>query len=166
MVLIPSYTRAEQSKPGEYEVKAAFLYNFVKFVEWPDAKKTRAGRIINICILGQDPFGDALDFIQNETVQGLRLVVKRVARQHTGDCQVLFISNSEREDIRHILGLVKALNVLTVGDTEGFAQKGVIINFYIEEGKVRFEINLNALKRSELSISSKVMHLARIIQDE
>jgi hypothetical protein len=155
---------AQESKPGEYQVKAAFLYNFIKFVEWPDDRNTRTG-IINICVLGENPFDDAFDSIQGETVGNRKFRIKRFrTRQHIDDCQVLFISRSEREDIENILATVKGLNILTVGDIEGFAQKGVILNFYIENNRVRFEINLNSLRRSGLRISSKVMHLARIIE--
>lgn len=165
MAIRPSDIYAQESKPGEYEVKAVFLYNFVKFVEWPDDKDTRTGRIVNICILGEDPFGNAFDFIQDETIDNRKLAVKRVrTHHHIDDCQVLFISSSEKENITHILRTVKGSNILTVGDTNGFAQKGVIINFYIEQNKVRFEINLDSLRRSGLSVSSKVMHLAKIIQ--
>jgi len=165
MAIRPSDIYAQESKPGEYEVKAVFLYNFVKFVEWPDDKDTRTGRIVNICILGEDPFGNAFDFIQDETIDNRKLAVKRVrTHHHIDDCQVLFISSSEKENITHILRTVKGSNILTVGDTDGFAQKGVIINFYIEQNKVRFEINLDSLRRSGLSVSSKVMHLAKIIQ--
>ncbi|MFA6054878.1 MAG: YfiR family protein [Thermodesulfovibrionales bacterium] len=165
MAIRPSDAYAQESKRGEYEVKAAFLYNFVKFVEWPDDKNTHADRTINICILGEDRFGNAFDFIKDETIGNRSLAIKRFKTlQHIENCHVLFISRSEKEDIEHILGTVKGLNILTVGDTEGFANKGVIINFYIEKNRVRFEINVDSLKRSGLSISSKVMHLARIIQ--
>jgi hypothetical protein len=166
MALRPSDAYAQESKPGEYQVKAAFLYNFVKFVEWPDDKNAPTGRVINICILGEDPFGNAFDFIKDETIENRRLVIKRFKTlQHIENCHVLFISRSEQEYLGQILTTVKGLNILTVGDTEGFAQKGVIINFYIEESRVRFEININSLKLSGWRISSKVMHLARIIQE-
>ncbi len=154
-----------RSQSREYEVKAAFLYNFLKFVEWPDDNDARTVRVINICIFGDDPFGNAFDFIQNETIGNRKLAVKHVGTyRHIDDCQVLFISSSEKEDIKHLLRTVKGSNILTVGDTEGFAQKGVMINFYIEQNKVRFEINLHSLRSSGLNVSSKVMHLARIIQ--
>jgi hypothetical protein len=164
MAVIATDACAQESRPGEYHVKAAFLYNFVKFVEWPDDRNTRTGNI-NICILGEDPFEDAFDPIQGETVGNRKIRIKRFRTlQHIDECQVLFIGSSEREDIEHILASIKGLNILTVGDIEGFAQKGVILNFYIENNRVRFEINLNSLKRSGLRISSKVMHLAKIIQ--
>jgi hypothetical protein len=164
MVIRPLDVYAQELKPGEYQVKAALLYNFVKFVEWPDDRKTRSD-IINICVLGEDPFDDAFDSFQGETVGNRKLRIKRFRTlQHIDDCQVLFISRSESEDIGHILAAVKGLNILTVGDIEGFARKGVILNFYIENNRVRFEINLDSLRQTGLRISSKVMHLARIIE--
>jgi len=164
MVIRSSDVYAQESKPGEYQVKAAFLYNFIKFVEWPNDRNTRTG-IINICVLGEDPFDDAFDSFQGETVGNRKLRIKSFRTlQHMDNCQVLFISRSEKEDIEDILAAVKGLNILTVCDIEGFAQRGVILNFYIENNRVRFEINLNSLRRSGLRISSKVMHLARIIE--
>ncbi len=161
--LICTTAYAQDRKPGEYQIKATFLYNFLKFVDWP--KDTHTGDI-SICILGEDPFGDALDFIEGETLDSKTPVIRHLKRlHHLERCQVIFISRSEQEYVEDILKAVRGLNILTVGDTGGFAQKGVIINFYIEENKVRFEINLNALMRSSLQISSKVMKLARIVQD-
>jgi len=156
---------AQDPKPTEYQVKATFLYNFLKFVDWPDDKNMRTG-VINICVIGEDPFGKAIDFMKDETIENRRLAIKRLKTlQHIETCKVVFISMSEQENLNQILKTIKDLNVLTIGDTEGFARKGVIINYYIEENKVRFEINVNALKRSGLRINSKVMKLARIISD-
>lgn len=160
-----SIAHAQDRKPGEYQVKAAFLYNLLKFVDWPDDKNTRSG-VINICVLGEDPFSDAFDFAKNKTIENRRLVIKHFKTlQHIENCHALFISRSEQEYLEQILKAIKGLNILTFGDTEGFAQRGVIINFYIEENKVRFEININSLRRSGWRISSKVMRLARIIQE-
>ncbi|HMK49960.1 MAG TPA: YfiR family protein [Thermodesulfovibrionales bacterium] len=158
----PQPASAGQSIPGEYDVKAVFLYNILKFVDWPD----KTGRTLDLCILGEDPFGHAFDFIQNKTIGNKKVVVKHVRTQRQiGDCQALFISSSEKEDIEHILRTAGRFNILTAGDTEGFSQKGVILNFYLEEDKLRFEINVVSLRRSGLSISSKVLHLARIIEE-
>ena len=165
MVIRPAEASDEESKRGEYGIKAAFLYNVLQFIEWPDDKNISAGSTINICILGDDPFDDTIDFFQQETIGNRKLVIKRLRIQkHIRDCQVLFISSSEKGNIEHILTTVKGLNVLTVGDTEGFSQRGVLMNFYLEKNRVRFEINLNSLRLSGLRISSKVLQLARIIK--
>lgn len=156
----------QDQKPGEYQVKATFLYNFAKFVEWPGKKFIRNGDVINLCLLGEDPFGPAFDTIQDETVGNKRLVIKHLNRhQHLESCHLLFISGSEEADLAQIVKSIRGLSILSVADTKGFAQQGVIINFYIDRNKVRFEINVDAANRSGLRISSKLMKLGRIIQD-
>jgi len=149
---------------SEYEVKAAFLYNFVKFVEWPDESFSNATMIIGI--LGEDPFGTAIDTIQGKTVKGKKLLIKRF--KHIKDienCHILFISSSEKKHLSRIVEALSGLSILTVGDTEGAAQRGVIINFYIRQKKVRFEINVEAARRAKLKISSKMLKLAKIVHE-
>jgi len=160
-ISILSSTDAQQSTPTEYEVKAAFIYNLAKFVEWPaDANTT-----IDLCILGDDPFGSVIDVIQGKPVREKNIVIKRIkSLQQLKTCQILFISNSEKEHLPQILDALGSSNVLTIGDTEEFAQRGVIINFYVEQDKVRFEINLESAKRAGLSISSKLLKLGRIVK--
>lgn len=158
---------AQQQKLGEYEVKAAFMYNFLKFIEWPDNAFSDYHTSINLCVLGNDPFGSTLDSVQGETIKNKQIIVK-----HYNDarglekCHILFISRSGEEHLTQILKTLKGLNILTVSDTKGFAQQGVVINFYIEENRVRFEINQDAVNRSGLKISSKLLNLAKIVHDE
>jgi hypothetical protein len=164
MIISLSSAYAQDRNPGEYQVKAAFLYNFAKFVEWPDKKFTRTGAVINICVLGEDPFGFAFDTMRDETIGNKKLVIKRFKTpQRVEECHVLFISGSEKERLEQIVKSLTGLSILTVGDTEGFAQKGVIMNFYIEGNKVRFGINVDSVNRSGLKISSRLLRLARII---
>lgn len=159
-------TYAQQPKPGEYEVKAAFLYNFTKFVEWPTEATTDSGATFSLCVLGEDPFGKAFDSIQGEKIINKKLVINRFKELHDIEkCRILFISESEEKRLTQILKSLKGLHILTVSDTEGFAQQGVIINFYLEQNKVRFEINVDAARRSGLKISSKLLNLARIVYD-
>lgn len=154
--------------PSEHLIKAAFLYNFAKFVEWPAKAFPSAKTPLTICILGEDPFGSDLDeTIDGETVNERKLVAKRVKRVQDGEpCHVLFISSSEKERLPEVLGAVKRSSMLTVGETERFAKLGGIINFTLEENKVRFEINVDAADRAGLKISSKLLKLARVIRDE
>jgi hypothetical protein len=159
-------TYAQQPKIGEYKVKAAFLYNFTKFVEWPTEATTDSGATFNLCVLGEDPFGKTFDSIQGEKIVNKKLVINRFKELHDIEkCRILFISESEEERLTQILKSLKGLHILTVSDTEGFAQQGVIINFYLEQNKVRFEINVDAARRSGLKISSKLLNLARIVYD-
>lgn len=163
MLLLPGKTPAQEIELEEYQIKAAFLYNFARFIEWPEKVFTNNSSI-NLCILGEDPFNNNLDTIHKKPVRDRILTVRRVNTvQEVRNCQIIFISASEKNNLMHILNELKGLSIFTIGDTEGFAQQGVIINFYIEQDRVRFEINVNAAKHSKLQISSKLLKLARII---
>ncbi len=148
---------------SEYDVKAAFLYNFTKFVDWP-ASAFPDPENLKICVLGDDPFGKSLRSVAGEQVGGHKLTVTQTdsLARPTG-CQVLFISHSERERLPQILAAVRGAPVLTVGDTKGFADDGVIINFVLEGSKVRFEINTESADRAGIKISSKLLQLAKRI---
>ena len=149
----------------EYEIKAAFIYNFVKFVEWPPDDTSNADPI-TIAVVGKDPFGDALDLIREKTIGVRKIVVKRFARvDDIAKCQVLFISSSQHEQLPHILKVTKKWHVLTIGEVTGFAQSGGIINFIIVDDKVRFEINVDAAQRAGLKISSQLLKLASIVRE-
>jgi hypothetical protein len=149
----------------EYQVKAAFLYNFAKFVEWPALTFKTDKDPLRICVLGQDPFGNALvGGVGGKTVVGRPLVVSDISDVGQGsDCQILFIGSSERKRLRAIFAELRATGVLTVGETEGFATQGGIVNFKLEDGRVRLEINIEAAGQAKLRISSKVLNLAQIV---
>jgi YfiR/HmsC-like len=148
---------------SEYDVKAAFLYNFTKFVDWPPEAFPDPNSL-RICVLGEDPFGKSLQAVTDEQVGGHKLIVTRTeSLAKPAGCQILFISRSERERVRQILAAVKDTPVLTVGDTQGFADDGVIINFVLEGSKVRFEINTRSADRAGIRISSKLLQLAKRI---
>jgi len=146
---------------AEYEVKAAFLYNFIQFVDWPEAAFYDGRSSFRVCVLGDDPFGDSLKTVVKEEVAGRKLTLWRVkAMNDPAGCQLLFVSPSERQRLPQILAAVRGAPVLTVGDTEGFLEKGGIINFVGEGARVRFEINQDMAKQSGLRISSKLLRLA------
>ena len=157
-----------QSEPlTEYQIKAAFLYNLAKFVEWPGDPLSDSQAPIVLGIVGEDPFGKALDaVILGKTVNGRGLVVRRLGRG--GDlrtCRILFISSSEKRHLAQILESLKGSSVLTVGEADGFVQSGGVIQLLLEESRVRFEINPDAAARARLKISSKLLALARIVAD-
>ena len=152
------------SAAGEYQVKAAFLYNFAKFVNWPGADGGQSAFVL--CILGDDPFGAGINAIAGKQVGGRTLQVRRLgSADGAAACQVLFIASSESGGLSRVLGAIRGRPVLTVGDTPGFAERGVVINLYVEQSKVRFEINVDAAKRAGLNISSQLLKLARITKD-
>ena len=158
---------SEEPPPNEYEVKAAFLYNIAMFVEWPAASQGKLPAYVNLCIFGNDPFGPAIKTIEGMNIGDNKTIrLKHVASvQNLGNCQILFIPSEEKEHVEQVVETLARSRVLTVGDTTGFAQKGVTINFYIENKKVRFEINIDAVRRAGLKISSQLLKLAKIIND-
>jgi hypothetical protein len=160
-----SPANAQKKIYGEYEVKAAFIYNFLKFIEWPEGSFSDG--TINLCILGDDPFGTVINPVEGDFKKDKKIVIKRYNKP-TGieGCHVLFICRSEKRHLSEILNSIKGMKVLTISDTEGFAKQGVVINFYIEEDKVRFEINKDAADKAGLKISSRLLNLARIIHGE
>lgn len=155
---------AHAGTPTEYEVKAAFIHNIAKFVEWP-AAATTAGPL-KLCVLGHDPFGGALDALRGKTVHDKPWEVLH-ANSDTSlrECGVLFITASERNNLKQVLDATKGSAVLTVGDSEGYAERGVMVNFYLQGNMVRIEVNLDASKRAGLNISSQLLKLARIVQE-
>ncbi|HEY7544552.1 MAG TPA: YfiR family protein [Blastocatellia bacterium] len=152
-----------QSSPSEYEVKAAFLFNFAKFVEWPEDAFSDSSSPIIICIVGHDPFNGVLDqTIGGKTVNSRPLVIKRLAYgQDARGCHIIFVCSSEKKRMAQILASFSGTSALTVSDMDDFAQAGGMINFVLENSKVRFQINSTAAARARLRISSKLLTLAR-----
>lgn len=145
----------------ENEVKAAFLLNFTKFIEWPNTEAAADGPF-NICIWGEDPFGPALDqTLQNEKVNGHALTVQRLGRNSPKACRILYIDRNEK-DVKELLGTLGP-GVLTVGEGEGFLKEGGMIAFVPENRRVRFSINLQATRNAALIPSSRLLAVARSV---
>ena len=147
----------------EYQVKAAFLFNFAKFVEWPADAFDGPQDPVAICVMGKDPFGDSLDnVVRGETVNGRPLIVRRPRNPlETRDCQIVFLARAERAWQDEILSSLEGEGILTVGEDDGFLTDGGIIRFVLEENRVRFDINLAAAEANRLKLSSKLLRLAR-----
>ncbi len=166
-ILLASPATRAQMAP-EYEVKAGFLYNFAKFVTWPPNVFADPNSPIVIGILGADPFGQGIgQVLARETAQGRPIRVREIAQVEDGrpECHVLFVSQSERRNLPKILRTLAATPVLTVGDNEDFAALGGIIQFYLDQGHVRFIINVAASRRAGLKISSQLLRLARVLPE-
>ena len=146
----------------EYQVKALFLLNFTKYVEWPAQALPQAGSPIVIGVMGDEQFGDQLKaVVTGKTANGRPIEVRHLGRDDDcPKCQILFISVSEKKHLAEILEKVKSAPVLTVGETEQFTHLGGIINFTNKEGRVRLEINLNAARLAKLELSSKLLSVA------
>src|SRR6267142_6780605 len=159
---------SESPDSSEYLIKAGFIYNFAKFVEWPSAAFAQPDSPIVIGVLGTDPFGGVLDHLVEDKKIGQRgFVVKRYKwgkdLKDLKDCKILFVSASEKAHVDEIVQLVKGLPILTVGETPGFAERGGVIRFTLEDNRVRFEVNVDAARQADLTISSRLLTLAKII---
>jgi hypothetical protein len=157
---------AQQAKPGEYQVKAAYLYNFGRFIAWP-AKVATDGSF-NICVLGQDPFGLALNAtLADQNIDGKSVVAKRIPDAADAlNCRILFISSSEGEHLKRILTTLKDVSVLTVSDLPDFSKSGGMVQFTTEGSRVRFEVNLAAAEHAGLVLSSELLKVAVNVRRE
>jgi hypothetical protein len=158
---------AEGPALTENQIKAGFLFNFTRFVDWPADAFTAAESPIVLGIVGEDSFGDLLtQAAAGKTVNGRTVLVQRFKEeQNIRACNILFVSASEEKLMARIFERLSGSSVLTVGETRGFAQSGGIINFVIEDNRVRLEINLGAAARARVKISAKVIGVARIVTD-
>lgn len=156
-------TGVKAQASSEYQVKAAFLYNFAKFVDWPAEAFAGSNGMLVIGVIGDDPFGGSLDqAINGKTINGRPLVVRRLRwGQDLRSCHIIFISSSERQRLKQIIESLRGVSVLTVGDMGQFNQQGGIINFILEANKVRFEINSRGADQARLKVSSKLLSLAK-----
>jgi hypothetical protein len=146
-------------EPREFQIKAVYLFNFAQFVDWPKAAFADAHSPLIVAILGDDPFGTALDeTIRGEKLNGRNLAVIRTNRvEDILACHILFISRSESGRLEDILSTLKGRSILTVSDIEGFTHRGGMIQFITENKKVRLRINNGAARSAGLTISSKLL---------
>ena len=155
--------RAQDSQPTEYQIKAAFIYHFAEFVDWPTQAFADASSPMVIGVLGENVFGTDLEQIINgKAIKGHQLQFKEFKSvTEVTNCQVLFISPSEKSHLPKILAALQGANVLTVSEkTDDFTKDGGMINLKIIDNKIRFEINNDAAKKAGLTISSKLLSLA------
>jgi hypothetical protein len=157
---------AQQSKPNEYQVKATYLYNFGRFVQWPPNAMAAKGESFSICVLGQDPFGPSLDStLTGEMLDGKPLAVKRISTpRDAGECRILFISSTEANHLKEILETLDEASILTVSDMPSFSRRGGMIQFVLEGNKIRFEINLTKAESAKLTLSSELLKVATTVR--
>lgn len=165
LVLSSANARSQQARPSEYQIKAVYLYNFSRFVEWPAQTNTQSNSFA-ICVLGKDPFGPVLDAtVAGENINGAGVVARRISKAQEGlDCRVLFVSTSEDKHLREDLNVLERTGVLTVSDLPGFSQHGGMIQFVMDGDKIRFEVNLSNAIDSGLNLSSDLLKLAVAIR--
>lgn len=149
----------------EYHVKAAFLYNFARFIEWPSTTFRSPHDPFVICVLGADPFGSAMEeTLSGKQIDGRPFRILRISDPAQANaCQIVFVGSSERRKTAAIIGALPVAGVLTVGEMDGFAAAGGVINFTLIQGHVKFQVNPRAAGRARLQISSRLLNLAQIV---
>lgn len=162
------YGNARSQSAQEHALKAVYIYKIAKFVSWPsepdrgepDRGEPDQGPLA-LCVLGTDPFGHSLTAVEGRQIHGRTVVIHHIdAIPHTTHCAILFLGASEQLHIDSLLGQLAENAVLTVGDTERYGEAGVMINLIVRKRRLRFEINLTALRQAGLNISSKLLELA------
>jgi len=150
----------------EYKLKAAYLYQFTKFTQWPDNLFIDKNTPIQICILGRNPFGKSLDGFSGKTSQNRDLTIRHLSSlQKISGCHVVYISRSEDKKLPHILKKIAHSPVLSVSDINNFAERGGIIGFIPKQRKVGIEINVEASRTAGAKISSKLLEIATLVHE-
>lgn len=158
---LASGNAAAQAVP-EYELKAAFIYNFALFVDWP-AEARKDGPFV-LCLAGRDPFGAAIDALDGKPVKSQKLTVRRIPDlREPGGCHMLYIAPAEEFRLDRILESIAGRPVLTIADAEGWSGRGVMINLAMRQGRLVFDVNLDAVKRAALNMSSRLLQLANSV---
>jgi hypothetical protein len=163
LLLFPEQHLSYAQTVSEYQVKAAYLYNFAKFVEWPVDRFPSATAPIRLCVLNENSFESELRQIANgKTIAGHQVTVVAVQNgDQSRSCHVLFISSSHNRQTRHIIEGLGNTSVLTVGETKGFIEEGGIVNFVLQDDHVRFQVNNKAANQARLRISSRLLSVAK-----
>jgi len=158
---------APTAEEREYQVKGAFLAKFALFTEWPTAAFTNATAPVVLGILGPDRFGqEYVAALKEQTVNGRPFLLRRIQRSSDlAGCHILFVNATARVKAAQVVALTGSAPILTVGESGDFATRGGVMGFFKDEGRVRFEINLDAAARANLKISAKLLQLARIVRD-
>lgn len=146
----------------EYAVKAAYLYNFAKFTEWPSSELSGS---LTFCVYGKDPFGGFLDeAVRGKQAHGLPVVVRRLpaGNERVDGCQVLFFGSTAL--IESALSRLQGRSLLTVGESDGFSERGGMIGLVMDHGSIRFDINLAAIAATRLQVSSRLLEIGRVVR--
>jgi len=148
----------------EYQVKSVFLFNFAKFTQWPDSVFSDSQAPLYICIMGEDPFKQAIDItIENEIIRGHTVLIERLDKvENSKSCQILFISSSEKSNLANILNYLQEMPILTVSDIDSFVEQGGMIQFFKHGKKIRLLINPDIAKAAGLLVSANLLRIAKV----
>jgi YfiR/HmsC-like len=164
-LILSSFLLGQTSQPTDYQIKAVYLINFARFIEWPD-KGAPEDEFFTVCVLGHDPFGKTLDMtLAGEKIAGRSVVAKRISTpQDSVNCRILFVSSIETGWVNRMAETASKQGVLTVSDMPHFASRGGMIEFVTDDKRVRFEVNLTAAQRAGLTLSSELLKVATVIR--
>ena len=159
--------RGEPNDDTSYPVKLGFLYQLTLYVQWPSGSFKSATAPLVVCVIGHDPFdSDLEEEFENHTVEKHPVVIRRAKGiDNLGSCHVVFVPAPESKQSAKVIASLQGSPVLTVGETPGFAERGGLINFTVLQNRLHFEINLDAVRQTSLTISSRVLALAKIVRD-
>jgi hypothetical protein len=151
----------------EYQLKAAYLYNFALFTEWPASRFEEEDSPIVLGVVGEDPFGPLLEREFAEQRVGKRPfeICRFESTGDLGECHLLFVSRSEEDELAAIAKRCRAENILSVSEIPGFVEQGGVIGFYLADKRIRFEIHIDEARRHGVKISSKLLTLAKVVRD-
>lgn len=167
LLLFATPPRSGAQTASESQIKAAYLYNFAKFVEWPARNFPSAAAPIRLCVLNDHSFEAELSqVVKGKSIAGRPVSVVPVQNgEQSRGCQVLFMSSSQARQTRHVMAVLRDTSVLTVGETNGFVEEGGIINFVVQDNRVQFQVNRKAANQAGLRISSRLLSLAKLVID-
>jgi hypothetical protein len=165
-LLVTTSLTGQPPKPNEYQVKAAYIYNFGKFVKWPASSAVNQGNSFTICVLGDDPFGSVLQStLAGESVDGMTVTIKRIPKpEDASGCRILSLGATEESHLRQILAALGQTPVLTVSDIPDFSKRGGMIQFVMEGSRVRFEINRTSAESAGLILPSELLKVAAAVR--
>lgn len=150
---------------AEYGVKAGFVYNFAKFVEWPSSVFAVAAAPLRLCVLGQSPLDGKLQMLAQRQAQGRPIeITDNPSTQDWSSCQMLYLGADQASRLKALQVTLAQAPVLTISDIPNFAEKGGMIELYIEEGRVRFAINLTIAQRTGLKLNAQILRMAKIVE--
>lgn len=150
---------------SEDQVKAAYLYNFAKFVEWPEASFPDASAPIHLCVLNDPSIGARLSqIVKDKQISGRSISVVSIQNAEQGrSCQILFINSAQNWQVEHVIKVLQGASVLTVGEATGFVEQGGIVNFVIQNDQVHFQVNHRAATQSRLRMSARLLSVAKLV---
>jgi hypothetical protein len=151
----------------EYDVKTGFIYNFANFVSWPPVAFKDKDDDLVLCLASDTPAADALFKLNDQTIRGRKIrVIPYTQESCLDDGHILYIATQDRSLVQKLLGIARERNILTIGEIEGFTQMGGVINFFEEQNRLRFKVNIDAAKRAGLTMSSQLLGSAQIYREE